>query len=52
MANSDPNKEPENSTVDDWMGQQANKDAEKVDEALDETGGDEDAAMEKLEGDS
>jgi NACalpha-BTF3-like transcription factor len=52
MANSDPNKEPENSTVDDWLGQQVNEDAEKVDEALAETGGDEDAAMEKLERES
>ena len=50
MANSDPNKEPENSTVDDWLGQQVNDDAEKVDKALAESGGDEDEAMKKLEG--
>jgi hypothetical protein len=32
--------EPPNSTVDDWLGQQAGKDEELVDELLDETGGD------------
>lgn len=52
MANSDPNKEPENSTVDDWLGQQVNEDAEKVDEALEDSGGDEDAALKDLEGDA
>ncbi len=32
--------EPPNSTVDDWLGQQASADEEEVDELLDETGGD------------
>jgi hypothetical protein len=32
--------EPSNSTVDDWLGQQASEDEELVDELLDETGGD------------
>lgn len=32
--------EPPNSTVDDWLGQQARADEEEVDELLDETGGD------------
>jgi hypothetical protein len=32
--------EPPNSTVDDWLGQQASKDEEVVDELLEETGGD------------
>jgi hypothetical protein len=36
--------EPPNSTVDDWLGQQASKDEEVVDELLDETGGDIDEA--------
>lgn len=50
MATKDPNKEPDNSTVDDWMGQRVNRDAEKVDEALAESGGDEAEAMDTLEG--
>lgn len=32
--------EPPNSTVDDWLGQQASKDEEEVDELLKETDGD------------
>lgn len=32
--------EPPNSTVDDWLGQQAAADDEEVDELLDETDGD------------
>jgi hypothetical protein len=36
--------EPPNSTVDDWLGQQASEDEEEVDELLDETGGDVDEA--------
>jgi hypothetical protein len=32
--------EPPNSTVDDWLGQQVNEDAELVDQLLQETGGD------------
>jgi len=32
--------EPPNSTVDDWLGQQAARDDEEVDELLEETGGD------------
>jgi NACalpha-BTF3-like transcription factor len=52
MADNDPNKEPENSTVDDWIGQKVDADAEKVDEALAETGGDEAEALKKLEGGS
>jgi hypothetical protein len=31
--------EPPNSTVDDWLGQQAARDDEEVDELLEETGG-------------
>lgn len=33
-------EEPPNSTVDDWLGQQAGKDDQMVDELLEETGGD------------
>jgi hypothetical protein len=33
-------REPDNSTVDDWFGQQAARDAEVADEAVAETGGD------------
>jgi hypothetical protein len=33
-------EEPPNSTVDDWLGQQASKDDELADDLLDETGGD------------
>ncbi|HZM29719.1 MAG TPA: hypothetical protein VFB77_04470 [Acidimicrobiales bacterium] len=36
--------EPPNSTVDDWLGQQAARDDEEVDELLEETGGDIDEA--------
>jgi hypothetical protein len=36
--------EPPNSTVDDWLGQQAARDEEEVDELLEETGGDVDEA--------
>lgn len=36
--------EPPNSTVDDWLGQQASKDEDVVDDLLDETGGDVDEA--------
>lgn len=32
--------EPPNSTVDDWLGQQASEDEAEVDELLEETGGD------------
>jgi hypothetical protein len=33
-------REPDNSTVDDWFGQQAARDAEVADEATTEAGGD------------
>ena len=36
--------EPPNSTVDDWLGQQAARDEQEVDDLLDETGGDVDEA--------
>jgi len=37
-------EEPPNSTVDDWLGQQAGADAELADELMEETGGDVDEA--------
>lgn len=49
MANSDPRTEPENSTVDDWMGQEVNADAELADKLVEESGGDMAAAEEKFE---
>jgi hypothetical protein len=36
--------EPPNSTVNDWHGQKVNDDEEMIDEVLDETGGDVEAA--------
>jgi hypothetical protein len=33
--------EPENSTVNDWMGQEVNRDQELADQAMQEAGGDE-----------
>jgi hypothetical protein len=44
--------EPDNSTVDDWIGQQASEDDELVDELLEETGGDVEEAERKFESES
>jgi hypothetical protein len=41
--------EPDNSTVDDWLGQQASEDDDLVDDLLDETGGDVDEAEKRFE---
>jgi hypothetical protein len=49
MPNNDPHTEPENSTVEDWMGQEVNEDAELADKLVEETGGDLAAAEEKFE---
>lgn len=49
MPNTDPNVEPENSTVNDWMGQEVNKDAELVDTLIDESDGDLAAAEAKFD---
>lgn len=35
----DPYTEPENSTVEDWMGQEVNEDQELVDDLVEQTGG-------------
>ncbi len=48
MSNPDPNVEPENSTVNDWMGQEVNKDAELVDRLVEESDGDLEAAEAKF----
>lgn len=48
MSNSDPHNEPENSTVDDWMGQEVNKDMDLADKVVEESGGDMAAAEEKF----
>ena len=45
----DPRTEPENSTVDDWMGQEVNKDAELVDKLVEESDGDLAEAEKKFE---
>ena len=44
-----PYQEPENSTVDDWHGQELARREEKADRLLAETGGDVDAAEERFE---
>lgn len=49
MPNHDPHTEPENSTVNDWMGQEVNKDAELVDQLVEESGGDTAAAEAEFE---
>jgi hypothetical protein len=49
MPKNDPHTEPENSTVEDWMGQEVNKDAELADKLVEETGGDLTAAEDKFE---
>ena len=45
----DPHHEPENSTVDNWMGQEVNKDAELADRLIEENNGDEAAAEQEFE---
>lgn len=52
MSNSDPYQEPENSTVDDWQGQEVSADEERIDETLEETGGDVKAAKRRFEEES
>jgi hypothetical protein len=42
-------KEPDNSTVDDWFGQNVARDQELADELVDAEGGDEAAAEERFE---
>jgi hypothetical protein len=42
-------REPENSTVDDWFGQNAARDADLADELVEEEGGDQSAAEARFE---
>ena len=42
-------REPDNSTVDDWFGQNVARDQELADELLDEEGGDTKAAEQRFE---
>ncbi|MDQ3147362.1 MAG: hypothetical protein M3R01_10615 [Actinomycetota bacterium] len=41
MASDEQFREPENSTVDDWLGQNVARDEEVADQAMSEAGGDE-----------
>ena len=45
----DPHQEPENSTVDDWFGQDVERDAADAERALQEAGGDADRAEQLFE---
>lgn len=47
MSSDEPITEPDNSTVDDWLGQEVDKDQKVADEAMREAGGDE-AKAEKI----
>ena len=40
MPKNDPHTEPENSTVDDWMGQEVNEDMKLADKLVDQNDGD------------
>lgn len=48
-TSSSPYLEPPNSTVDDWHGQEVQRDVDVADEALEEANGDEDVAAEIFE---
>ena len=48
----DPYEEPENATVDDWMGQRVERDSERAEELLEETRGDETEAARRFEQES
>lgn len=49
MADQDEIKEPDNSTVDDWFGQNAARDQELADKLVAEEGGDQVAAEDRFE---
>lgn len=44
--------EPDNSTVDDWMGQRVERDTERAEKLLEETGGDEAEAERRFDQES
>ena len=48
----DPLQEPENSTVDDWMGQRVDRDTERAERLLEEAGGDEAEAERRFNAES
>lgn len=48
MSNADPHTEPENSTVEDWMGQEVNKDMDLAEELVEKSGGDLDRAEQEF----
>jgi hypothetical protein len=48
-AEQDPHVEPPNSTVDDWLGQRVERDAELADRLMRDTGGDEAQAQRLFE---
>ena len=50
MTDRDPLREPENSTVDDWHGQELAREEERADQLLEETGGDMAEAERRFEG--
>ncbi len=49
MTADEPITEPDNSTVDDWLGQEVPKDEEVADQAVTEAGGDMDKAEQIFE---
>jgi hypothetical protein len=42
-------REPDNSTVDDWLGQRVGRDEERAERLLEQTGGDEAAAEQRFD---
>jgi hypothetical protein len=49
VSDAEPIREPENSTVDDWLGQRVARDEELADELVKDSGGDLDKAAERFE---
>ena len=49
MPDQDPHKEPENSTVDNWLGQEVDKDSKLAERLVEESGGDMAEAERKFE---
>lgn len=45
-------REPDNSTVDDWLGQRVDRDEELAERLLEETGGDEEEAERRFDEES
>jgi hypothetical protein len=48
----EPIQEPENSTVDDWLGQRVARDEERADELVNESGGDLEEAARRFDAES